>query len=110
MKTIQVPGAQKASVIGRDGETTLEVSFAEFVTLHLDSYAEIKTPAQHRQVNKVLALLEKQGADKTPAVALEDADYALVKASIQKSAYVPRAARQLLAHVDAIESAEEVKG
>lgn len=105
MKIIDVPKSVSVKPIaGGQGEPR-EISFKDFCTLHLDSYAEIKTPSQVRQAAKVFDALEAGGA----TLSLEDADYELLKAAAAAVKYVPGVARQMVSYFDAIDKAQDVK-
>lgn len=105
MRVIDVPG----DVIpkGIMGKPTDEkpVSFKEWLMVHIDTYGGIKTPSQVRQAVKIVDAIEAGNG----TISIEDAEFDILKASLQESKYVPGVARQLVSFYDALDKAQEVK-
>jgi hypothetical protein len=102
MQIVNVP----ASICPNYKDTDLKpISFKDWLINHIDSYASIKTPSQVRQANKIVAAIE--AGDDT--MSFEDAEFEVVKGSLQDGKYIPAIARQLIPFYDAIDGAQEVK-
>src|SRR5689334_23139506 len=102
MRIVTIPPPVNAKPVGNGPSE--EISFKKFVMVHLDSYSAIKTWVQIRQAGKIADKLE-QG---TESVALEDAEYDILKGALGEIKYLPGVARQLIAFYDAFEGAQEV--
>jgi hypothetical protein len=106
MKLIKAP--EKSIVVKHptsndEKKVEKEISFTEFVTTCIDNYVEIKTPKQWRQAQKVVAAVEAMNG----TLQLEDAEYELLKAAVEKGgSYAPFAGRQLVDFAEAVENAE----
>lgn len=105
MKIIDVPADVIPKLPGSGGKDGEAVSFKSWLTQHIDFYGGIKTPSQVRQAGKIIAAVE--GGNGT--IKLEDADFEILKASLQESKYIPGIARQLTAFYDAIDKVQDVK-
>lgn len=103
MRVIEIPATVTLKPLGEGGKPE-ELSFKKWALLHIDHYAEVKTPGQIRQCAKIAAALEKEGNTQ-----LEDAEYELLKAAIGAPKFTPGASRQLISYYDAIDGAQEVK-
>jgi hypothetical protein len=114
MKVIEIPETLKVTLRGLQGEQELEFPFFDFVTAALDNYAPLgKGVKQVRQAAKIAGLIEAAeekcngGAEKCDrALALEDADFEVVKAAVNAHGWPPSTARQVLAYFEAVEKAE----
>lgn len=110
MKIIEVPATIKAkpfgtqALVNRDVEVP-EMTFKDFLIIHLDSYSSVKSTKMVRQVNKIADAIEKSNG----TISLEDADFDVLKAAVEEVKVVPGMARQLLSYYDAIEKAQDVK-
>jgi hypothetical protein len=100
LKIITVPA--DITVKFADGDKTY--SLKEVLTTQLDMYAEIKSASMVRQAQKVLAAIETG----TGTIALEDADYDLLKAACQKILYPFKVSKSILPFYEAVESAQPV--
>lgn len=113
MKIIDVPETVKVGKVESPlaDQLPAEVTFKEFLRLHVDNYTQVKTPKQIRQVAKVYDAIENAKADEKghETIVLEDADYEILKAAVDESKYMPGLARQLLAFNEAVENPQTVK-
>ena len=101
MKVVTVPA--DITVKGVQKEET--IPFKDFLVHHLDNFEGIKTPSQVRQAGKIVGTIEAANG----TIALEDAEYEILKSALQSIKYFPKVARQLVAYWDAFDKAEEVK-
>ena len=105
MKIVDVPAdVTPKGILGRESDHK-PVSFKEWLMIHIDSYGGIKSPSQVRQAGKIVDAIEAGNGTMT----FEDADFDILKASLQESKYIPGVARQLTSFYDAVDKAQEVK-
>jgi hypothetical protein len=105
MKILDVPADVTPKPIAGRTDEPKPISFREWLTLHLDTYGGIKTPSQVRQAGKIVGAIEAGNG----TMSFEDADFDVLKASLQENKYVPGIARQLTSFYDAVDKAQEVK-
>ncbi len=106
MKIIDVPADVTPKPIGgKGGEDGKPISFKEWLTVHIDTYGGIKSPSQVRQAGKIVGAIEAGNG----TMSFEDADFDVLKASLQESKYISGVARQLTSFYDAVDKAQEVK-
>lgn len=113
MKIVDVPKpiTVKFPLIKDGSAEPREITFKEFCLMHMDNYGSIKSPSQVRQASKVFDAVEaaKKGADGQETIALEDAEYELLKSAVGEVKFVPGVSRQLVPYFDAIDKAQDVK-
>jgi len=103
VKVIDIPATIKTKPAGAAPE--MEISFKDWLVKHLDVYQEIKTVSQIRQASKIVDAIEAANG----TLALEDADFAVLKGAVEKPFYVPGINRQLLPYYDAMDKAQDIK-
>lgn len=106
MKVIEVPETVSVKPIGAQEKGEAKpISFKEFVSIHIDTYGQAKTPKQFRQLAKIHDALEASSG----TMSVEDADYDLLKAALEEGKYIPGISRQLVSYYDAVDKAQDVK-
>lgn len=105
MKIIDVPADVTPKLPGGGGKEGEAISFKSWLTQHMDFYSVIKTPSQVRQAGKIIGAIEAGNG----TIKLEDADFEVLKASLNEGKYIPGIARQLTAFYDAIDKTQDVK-
>lgn len=105
MKILDVPPEVTPKPIGNSAQEQKPITFKEWLTIHLDTYGGIKTPSQVRQAGKIIAAIEEGNG----TIKLEDAEFELLKGSLQEGKYLAGIARQLVTFYDAVDKAQDVK-
>ena len=106
MKIIEVPKDLTVSFPTQNGPVEGPVVFKAWLQDTLDVYEPLGLgPKGARQALKIANAIE----DANGTILLEDSDFDVVKAAVEKGKWRPGVVRQLVPFIEAVEKAEEVK-
>lgn len=107
MKLIVCPKEITVKLRTKDGEVERPAPFKQFLVDCMDGYDGIKTWMQARQAGKIVDAITTANGN----IPLEDADYLILKDAVaaMPSKMLGGVARQIVAYVDSVNNAEDIK-